>query len=97
MPRYVYTAEGEAHAREFGLEERREGTVATFGNAQVEGQIAKAWLEKGYIRETNDVETFEFPGAICLNALALEASQNEERYNREKEGFNANNKKRQKR
>ena len=57
---YVYTSKGEAHARELGLEERREGAVAMFGNAPVTGQVAKAWLEKGYIREANDVDVFEF-------------------------------------
>jgi len=54
---YVYTSKGEARARELWLEERREGTIAMFGHAPVSGQVAKAWLEKGYIREANNVNT----------------------------------------
>lgn len=49
MPEYVYTAKGEARARELGQTDRREGEVAMFGHRPVYGPTAQAWLEKGYI------------------------------------------------
>ena len=47
---YVYTAKGEKRAKELGLDERKEGTCAMYGFEPVKGQIARAWLDKGYIR-----------------------------------------------
>ena len=48
---YIYTKKGEARARELGLEERKAGTEAMYGGEPVYGNVAKAWLEKGYIAE----------------------------------------------
>lgn len=50
MPRYVYTAKGEARARELG-QKRIKGEPALCGGVPVWGQTAWAWLEKGYIED----------------------------------------------
>ena len=47
---YVWTKEAEAKAKNLGLEERKEGQIANCGLDEVSGQIAQAWLKKGYIK-----------------------------------------------
>jgi hypothetical protein len=37
------------------------------------------WIKKRQEHEAAGVETFDFPGAICLNALAEETEENERR------------------
>lgn len=46
---WVYTKKGELRAKEKGLEPRLEHTPAFCGNQLVDGQVATAWYEKGYI------------------------------------------------
>jgi hypothetical protein len=52
MKIYVWTAKAEARARKKGLEERKEGNRAYYGDEQLTaGSVAQAWLEKGYVEE----------------------------------------------
>lgn len=52
MKKYVYTEKAEARAKEFGLEERKAGTLAMFGGRPLQGgMIAEAWKKKGYVVE----------------------------------------------
>lgn len=53
---YVYTAAGEQRGRECGQDWRKEGEIATIGKHPVYGLFAKAWLEKGWIREVTDAD-----------------------------------------
>lgn len=48
---YVWTKKAEESAAKLGLEVRRAGEPAYCGYAPVSGQVAEAWLRKGYIKE----------------------------------------------
>jgi len=56
-PKYVWTAEAEARAKEKGLESRKEGELALYAGEFVEkyGGITKDWLHKGYIKINNEL------------------------------------------
>jgi hypothetical protein len=47
---YIWTEKAETRAQELNLEARPAGQPATCGNEPVTGQIAQAWLKKGYIK-----------------------------------------------
>ena len=54
MKHYVYTAKAEQRANELGLDNRKEGALATCGHDPISGTIAQAWLSKGYIKEVEN-------------------------------------------
>ena len=57
MKIYFWTAKAEARARKKGLEERKEGNRAYYGDEQLTaGSVAQAWLEKGYVEEIEQDE-----------------------------------------
>lgn len=53
---YIYTEKAQRRAEEIGVEPRRAGTVAMCGWEAVDGLIAEAWENKGYIYKV-DKET----------------------------------------
>lgn len=51
--RFVYTEKAEQRAKELGLEERKAGTTAMYGVKPLrDGDTARAWKKKGYVKET---------------------------------------------
>lgn len=48
---YIWTKKAEDRAKELGLDERKEGEKAMCGYSEVQGRVASAWLEKGYIKK----------------------------------------------
>jgi len=69
-PKYVWTAEAEARAKEKGLKPRKEGQPALYEGEFIEkyGSITKDWLDKGYIRLSNNLFTeVSLYRGRCLN------------------------------
>ena len=52
--KYVYTELGESRAKELGFTDRKAGEPAFCGREPVTGTTAKAWEEKGYIKERKE-------------------------------------------
>lgn len=52
MKKFYWTEKAEERAKSLGLEERKAGTFATFGNRPLmDGMTATAWKKKGYVVE----------------------------------------------
>lgn len=64
-PIYVYTPKGEAQGKLLGFPDRKAGTIAMGGYQPVEGQIAAAWREKGYIEDSETHLTMFPDGTVA--------------------------------